>query len=492
MENNALTPSPAPVPEPGTNMPEFAAAPAAEPQLVIPLASAMPDFGAEQQIANLTVNPTTSQATAPAEAPVEQSTEPAEPAEPDFIETIAPIIDMPVDNSNPLPLPVDPLGLEVPATEPVAEPVSVPVAELVVQPVEQSVEQPVAPAVEQTIQPETHTPGLGEITVESKTASEIAAEKALNSPAQTIEELVAESAQMQTPSTPVTPEKKKPNIKLFALIGAVVLLLGGGIATFMLLNQPAKPATNPTVAPVVNTGPDTSTPIAEITATDALEFLEATADYKTFFPDGYAEEEDMAMLDGSQIIALFYSYDKKENIIKTIKTSPVTVNYKDKLTSDNVTVQQEEVYAAVTIDPTQIKCKDICYGLIFNKKYLNYYNEPAIDLATGAQINVDHIILEKHEEKDIKKYAPLVAAVFMNGQKIYSTELSKFDEVLYLYVVNTIEYQPDSTRATQVKQTFFTINSQTGEMLYHPEMTGIRTLETQVEENELEEPNTNQ
>lgn len=489
MENNALTPSPAPVPEPGTNMPEFAAAPAAEPQLVIPLASAMPDFGAaEQQIANLSVNPTPAPAAEPVEAPAEPAAEPVEQTEPDFIETIAPIIDMPVDNSNPLPLPMDPLGYEAPAAEPVAGPV----AEPAMEPATEPIEQPAEPVVEQPIaQPETHTPGLGEITIESKTASEIAAEQALNAPTQTIEELVAESAQMQTPSTPVTPEKKKPNIKLFALIGAVVLLLGGGIATFMLLNQPAKPSTNPTVAPVVNTGPDTSTPIAEITATDALEFLEATTDYKTFFPDGYADEEDMAMLDGSQIIALFYSYDKKENIIKTIKTSPITVNYKDKLTSDNVTVQQEEVYAAVTIDPTAIKCKDICYGLIFNKKYLNYYNEPIIDPATGVQINVDHIILEKHEEKDIKRYAPLVAAVFMNGQKIYSTELSKFDEILYLYVVNTIEYQPDSVRDVQVKQTFFTINSQTGEMLYHPEMTGIRTLETQVEENELEEPNTN-
>ena len=483
MENNALTPSPAPIPEPGNNMPEFAAAPAAEPQLVIPLASAMPDFGAEQQIANLTVNPTPA-AAEPVEAPVETPAEPVEQAEPDFIETIAPIIDMPVDGSNPLPLPVDPSGYEqAPAVEPVVEATSEPIA----QPVEPVVEQPDEQMI---VQPETHTPGLGEITVESKTASEIAAEQALNAPTQTIEELVAESAQMQTPSTPVIPEKKKPNIKLFALIGAVVLLLGGGIATFMILNQPAKPATNPTVAPVVNTGPDTSTPIAEITATDALEFLDATTDYKTFFPDDYADEEDMAVLDGSQIIALFYSYDKKENIIKTIKTSPITVNYKDKLTSDNVSIEQDEVYAAVTIDPTAIKCKDICYGLIFNKKYLNYYNEPVIDPATGAQINVDHIILEKHEEKDIKKYAPLVAAVFMNGQKIYSTELSKFDEILYLYVVNTIEYQPDSTKDVQVKQTFFTINSQTGEMLYHPEMTGIRALETQVEENELEEPNT--
>lgn len=466
MENNALTPSPAPVPEPGTNMPEFAAAPTAQQEPVIPQASSMPDFGAEQQIAQLTVQPTTQPAPQPvepvveqpvepvAEQPVEQPTaeqmeDPTKQSASEFIETIAPIIDAPVDSS-PLPLPIVPKNEQA----------------------------------------------LGEIRDETRLASEIAAEQQAKQAAeqpveqtQTVEQLVAEATQTQTPSTPITLEKKKVNIKLFALIGAVVVLLGGGIITFMLLNQPKPVNNNPQTAPVVNVGPDTSTPFAELTSSDALAFLDATTDYKTYFPETYTNEDDLIYLDGSQTIALFYSYDKKDNILKTIKTSPVVSAYKDKLTSDNVTIVQDEVFASATIDSTAVKCKDVCYGLIFNKKYLNYYNEPIIDPATGAQINVDHIMLVKHEEKDIERYAPLVAAVFMNGQKIYSTELKKFDDILILYTVNTVEYQPDSTSAVQTKQTFFTINVQTGEMLYHPEMTLVKPLEVQVEENELEEPN---
>ena len=46
MEDNSLTPSPAPTPNPGTNMPEFATAPVAKPEPVV--ASAMPDFGLQK------------------------------------------------------------------------------------------------------------------------------------------------------------------------------------------------------------------------------------------------------------------------------------------------------------------------------------------------------------------------------------------------------------------------------------------------------------
>ena len=46
MEDNSLTPSPAPTPNPGTNMPEFATAPAIKPEPVV--ASAMPDFGLQK------------------------------------------------------------------------------------------------------------------------------------------------------------------------------------------------------------------------------------------------------------------------------------------------------------------------------------------------------------------------------------------------------------------------------------------------------------
>ena len=46
MEDNSLTPSPVPTPNPGTNMPEFATAPVAKPEPVV--ASAMPDFGLQK------------------------------------------------------------------------------------------------------------------------------------------------------------------------------------------------------------------------------------------------------------------------------------------------------------------------------------------------------------------------------------------------------------------------------------------------------------
>ena len=448
MENNALTPSPAPVAEPGTSMPEFAAAPTALQEPVLPPASSMPSFGMEQPAAPVTQPVQPVQPAQPVEQPVAQPAEPQTNLE----DALASIIDASNNEPvNPMPMP-ETTGTETP-------------------------EQPEAP-----------TSTLGEIVDDNTPAAPATPEAsaAEAQPTQTIDQLVAEKAETQTPSTPVTPEKKKLNVKLFALIGAAVVLIGGGIVTFMLLNQPAKPANNPSSAPVVtNLGPDTSTPFEELTADKAIEFLEAAAEYKTYFPEDYAEEEDMIALDGSQTIALYYSYDKKDNILKTLKTSPVVTAYKDKLSSENVTIDQSEDYATITIDSTAVKCKDVCYGLMFNQKIVNYYNDIVVNPAAG--INLDHIILTKHADKDIKKYAPLVAAVFMNGQKVYSTEVKKIDDIFTQYIVKSVEYQEDG-KNVQTKQTFFTINSQTGEMLYHPEMEVVTQLEAVAEETELDEP----
>ncbi len=445
MENNALTPSPAPTPNPGTNMPEFATSPTTQQTPVLPPVSSMPAFGGSQ---------------AGAAAPAAQPQSAQEPVQ-EIIKPIAPVMDAPA---------------------PVAQEPVVPELETV------ATEQPQA-----SLMPLPDN-NLGQITTETQPASEVMPEAQNTEPqTQTIEQLVAEANQnqSQTMAAPEIPENKKSNVKLFALIGGLVLVICGGIVGFMLLNQPKQPENKPEAAPVVtNVGPDTSTPFEKLTADQAKDFLEATADYKTYFPEDYTEEDDMTALDDSKSIALFYSYEEKKKIIDTLKTSPVVETYRDKLSSSNVTIDQTEDYAMITIDSEAVKCKDVCYGLIFNKNVLNYSNEIVTNPSAG--INLDHIMLTKHTEKDIKRLAPLVAAVFMNGQKIYSTEFKSVDDNMTQFIVNTVEYQPEDKKTVQTKQTFFTVNKQTGEMLFHPDMTVTKVLEDSTSESELEEPSTDE
>lgn len=394
MENNSLTPSPMPTPDPGTNMPDFASAPAPAP--VVPTTPQMPAFGMPQQSAM----------PMPPAAPA-TPTQPVEPAQPATSE-------------------------QQPATEPVVE--------------EQS-----------------STVELGQI--EDEPATEPA-----SSPATPFVEAMSTTPTVGTPApepTPV-PEKKQPNIKLFAMIGAGVLLIIGGIVTAILLNQP-KPTLNPTDAPQPTTvSVDTSVDFEKLTAEDAKIFLSATEAYSTFFPDDYAP--DAVDYLGTSNLGIFYSYEKDSDILKIAKEASYVEKFKDKISEDNTVIDKKDKYAFVSFSPEETGCKENCLAVIFDKKSVNFYSEPYLDVLTGISSQVVHIMFVDHGKDAVEKYAPLVAAVFMNGEKVYSSKLTAENNGEFSFAVNSIKYSEDDKESVVKKTTYFKVIS-TGEFLYLPDKT---------------------
>lgn len=402
MENNSLTPSPLPAPDPGTNMPDFASAPAPAP--VVPTTSTMPSFGAPQP-----AQPVMPMPPMPAPEPAAPATpvQPAEPAQPTASEQQLVSEPAPVEEK----APDSDLGqIE---DEPVAE---------------QSTSSPATPFVSAM----STTPTVG-------------------APA---------------PEPIPTAKKKQLNIKLFAMIGAGVVLIIGGIITAILLNQP-KPTLKPTEAPqpdVVSV--DTSVDFEKLTAEDAEVFLSATDTYTTFFPDDYAS--DAVDYLGTSNLGIFYSYEKESDILKIAKEASYVEAFKDKITEDNTVIDKKDKYAFVSFSSDETKCKDNCLAVIFDKKAVNFYSEPHLDVLTGVSSQVVHIMFIDRDKEAVEKYAPLIAAVFMNGEKVYSSKLTSESNGEYSFAVNSIKKNEDGKIVK--KTTNFKIIS-TGEFLYLPDKT---------------------
>lgn len=402
MENNSLTPSPLPTPDPGTNMPDFASAPAPAP--VVPTTSTMPSFGAPQPAQPVMPMPPAAPAT-----PV-QPTEPAQPAEP--------------------------------AQSTVSE--------------QQLVSEP-APVEEQA-----PASDLGQI------EDEPVAEQSTSSPATPFVSAMSTTPTVGAPAPEPIPttKKKQLNIKLFAMIGAGVVLIIGGIITAILLNQP-KPTSNPTEAPQPDiVSVDTSVDFEKLTAEDAEVFLSATEAYSTFFPDDYAS--DAVDYLGTSNLGIFYSYEKESDILKIAKEASYVESFKDKITEDNTVIDKKDKYAFVSFSSDETKCKDNCLAIIFDKKAVNFYSEPHLDVLTGVSSQVVHIMFIDRGKEAVEKYAPLIAAVFMNGEKVYSSKLTSESNGEYSFAVNSIKKNEDGKIVK--KTTNFKIIS-TGEFLYLPDKT---------------------
>ena len=394
MENNSLTPSPLPTPDPGTNMPDFASAPAPAP--VVPTTSTMPSFGAPQPAQPVMPMP-------PMPAP-----EPATPAQPE-------------------PQPAEPMASEAQTA-------------------------PEAPASD-----------LGEIKEETANTEPAAP----TSQATPFVSAMSTTPTVGAPAPEPVPEKKPVNTKLFAMIGVGALVLVGGIvALVMMLNQP-KPTSNPTEAPQPDiVSVDTSVDFEKLTAEDAKVFLSATETYSTFFPDDYASEAVDYL--GTSNLGIFYSYEKESDILKIAKEASYVEAFKDKITEDNTVIDKKGKYAFVSFSSDETKCKDNCLAIIFDKKAINFYSEPYLDVLTGVSSQVVHIMFIDHGKEAVEKYAPLIAAVFMNGEKVYSSKLTSESNGEYSFAVNSIKKNEDGKIVK--KTTNFKIIS-TGEFLYLPDKT---------------------
>ena len=394
MENNSLTPSPMPTPDPGTNMPDFASAPAPAP--VVPTTPQMPAFGMPQQ----------------------------------------PVMPMPPASTAAPAQPVEPEQPATPEQQPTAEPA----------------------ANEQA-----QVSDLGQI--EDEPATEPAP-----SPATPFVEAMSTTPTVGAPAPEPIPttEKKQPNIKLFAMIGAGVLLIIGGVITAILLNQ-SKPTSNPTDVPQPTTvSVDTSVDFEKLTAEDAKIFLSATEAYSTFFPDDYAP--DAVDYLGTSNLGIFYSYEKESDILKIAKEASYVEKFKDKISEDNTVIDKKDKYAFVSFSSEETGCKENCLAVIFDKKTVNFYSEPYLDVLTGISSQVVHIMFIDHGKDAIEKYAPLVAAVFMNGEKVYSSKLTAENNGEFSFAVNSVKYSEDGKENVVKKTTYFKVIS-TGEFLYLPDKT---------------------
>ena len=426
MENNSLSPSPVPTPEPGTSMPEFAAAPAQPTQPLAP-ASSMPDFG----------------------------TQPVPPMPP-----MDPAAGMPMPAEAPAETPAEAQSVEAPAETPVEAPAEAPAE--------------TAPIAEAPV-----VSDLGEImnagtAPESQPQPETPAEE-VQSP---ISDLLAkQQAPAETPATEAktqTPAAKKPNVKLIALIAvAALLVIGCVVAAIFLLNKPNQPVQNPAEVPeqtVTYDEVDTSVDFDKLTSEQALEFLSAvnSDNEGTFFPDDYTDEDVHELIDGENV-GIFYSYEKKADILKIAKESDYVAKFKDKISEDTAEITEKDGYAIVKFDADETGCDKNCTAFIFDKKVVNFFATPNTDVLTGVQGSTVHIMIIEPTKVNVETVAPLIASVFMSKQNIYSTELKEANGE-FEYIVNTVEYK-DSTKEKAVKKTTHFKVIATGEFLYMPDLT---------------------
>lgn len=293
------------------------------------------------------------------------------------------------------------------------------------------------------------------------------AEQSTSSPATPFVEAMSTTPTVGAPAPEPIPEKKPVNIKFFAMIGAgALVLIGGIVALVMALSQP-KPTSNPTDVPqpdVVTV--DTSVDFEKLTAEDAEVFLSATEAYSTFFPDDYAA--DAVDYLGTSNLGIFYSYEKESEILKNAKEASYVEKFKDKITEDNTIIDKKDKYAFVSFSPEETGCKDNCLAIIIDKKAVNFYSEPYLDVLTGVSSQVVHIMFVDRSKEAVEKYTPLIAAVFMNGEKVYSSKLTSESNGEYSFAVNSIKKNEDGKIVK--KTTNFKIIS-TGEFLYLPDKT---------------------
>lgn len=331
--------------------------------------------------------------------------------------------------------------------------------------------QPVAPAqpepqpVELTPEaPETPASDLGEIKEEPIETAEPAVPTSRATP---FVSAMSTTPTVGAPAPEPIPEKKPVNIKFFAMIGAgAPVLISGIVALVMALSQP-KPTSNPTDVPqpdVVTV--DTSVDFEKLTAEDAEVFLSATEAYSTFFPDDYAA--DAVDYLGTSNLGIFYSYEKESEILKNAKEASYVEKFKDKITEDNTIIDKKDKYAFVSFSPEETGCKDNCLAIIFDKKAVNFYSEPYLDVLTGVSSQIVHIMFVDRKRETIEKFSPLIAAVFMNGEKVYSSKLTSESNGEYSFAVNSIKKNEDGKIVK--KTTNFKIIS-TGEFLYLPDKT---------------------
>ena len=426
MENNSLTPSPMPTPDPGSSMPEFAAAPV-QPAQPLPPASAMPDFG-NQQSSPMPMPPTSAPESAPAQPEV------------------------PVQSGAPEPAPVEPTENPVTPTE-----------------------NQLGEIMDAGAPAETSATPAAPASPEAPVASEPAPASPEASPS------VSDLASIPVPETPAptnapAPEKKK-NSKMIILISVVALLVVGCVvAAIMLLGQPkaqSNPNNNPVPVADNPSGPDTSVEFDKLTAEQALEFLKSLEGDATYFPEGYTDAETLELI-ADKNIAMFYSYEKKDDILKIVKDSDFAAKFKDKVSKDTTTITEKDGFAVVEFDADATKCGSNCTSLIFDKKTVNFYSEPYTDVLTGVKSQVVHIMLINHKKADVETIAPLIASVFMNKQKIYSTELKETNGE-FEYIVNTLGYSDSKKEKVTATKTHFKVIS-TGEFLYMPDLTETSEL----------------
>ena len=476
MEDNSLTPSPVPTPNPGTNMPEFATAPVAKPEPVV--ASAMPDFGLQKLADTINqVQPQPPQSQSQSQSQPQPQPAQPQPGTPTPAEMDAAVNTQPqtAENSDSaddlsnffgsLPTPASGEVAIAPEYQPNFDGISI------------------DPSVNNSTSSMNHpepTKAQPEYLTNQSASVAGQPESNLSSSTPTIEQLAAaqnfQSAATSLSDADLNQAKniaanslapKKSNLKLIALISIAALIIVGGVVTaILLMNQPKPKINNPPTVPAQTATINISTPVAELTNSLALEFLEATAAYETYYPESYAEEKVVDFLNDAKTITLLFSYADKSDVISDIKSTPAIANFKDRLTKDNTTVETNGDYSFVKIDQTAIKCGKNCFGLALDRSAVNFFADP-----TG----IFHIVFTKNSTKDLKANAPLVASVFLNGKKVYNTELKVVDGITYYYVY-TIEYADTEKTNASLKTFVFSFDPTTKEMLYRPDLEVNRAL----------------
>jgi len=241
------------------------------------------------------------------------------------------------------------------------------------------------------------------------------------------------------PATPApqTPEKKTLNTKLIAIAGGALVLVVAAIIGIVALTGSPKPTTNPASAPVISYGPDNSTPFAELDKEGALAYLNAVGKVDSYYPEEFIDETDSEILpgEGDDASKLLISYETKDQS-KTIAFDSMDQAFRLKYAEKNLKTTEKVDYTVVYVDQETAECSECSRLVTFSNKIVNHFYYPAIDPATGAQVQNEAIIFTKTAEDSVKRYLPVVVYLTQD-QIVYSSEYKSTDTE-YQLVVNTI------------------------------------------------------
>lgn len=298
---------------------------------------------------------------------------------------------------------------------------------------------------------------------------------------------VEANATIPATPAPATPEKKKMNTKLVAIVGGAAVLIVAVIIGIVALTGSPKTDNNPNNAPVVTAqGPDNSTPFAELDKDGAIAFLSAVGKTNTYFPEDFIDETDADIfpIEGESDSKLLTSYETKDQA-KKIAFDSMDQSFKTKYADKNLKTAEKVDYTVVYVDQETAECTDCSRYVTFSNKVVNRTSAPIFNQITGGTDMVDTTVFAKNTEETVKRYLPVV--VYLTQDVIVYSHEFKTTDADYQLIANVIYLGLDEEkmttaeagtvpRAVNLSTITYSVDKATGNLTVKSEMSAANQL----------------